>query len=206
MRQVTSWVGWVLATAVVAAGCSGGDEPDQKEPASGGADATATASAGVTGTATGTPSGTTAATPGAPQVQRKGVPAARASAATDAVGKALTSLNDALATPAEAPSILDDAVVGAAREALLAQAAEYEENGWAVTGEPTILRTVVRGKGSRVRVRACVDQSAVVVTDSAGNRLPTGTGAPRTWLIFTLEQAPSGWQVVEQTFPADPDC
>lgn len=203
MRQVTSWVGWVLATAVVAAGCSGGDDPDQKASVSGGTDATTSASAG----ATGTPGDATGATPGAPQVQGKGVPAATASAATDAVGKALTSLNDALATPAEAPSILDDDVVaGAAREALLAQAAEYEENGWTVSGEPVILRTVVLGKGTRVRVRACVDQSAVVVTDSAGNRLPTGTGARRTWLIFTLQQSPSGWQVVEQTFPAAPDC
>jgi hypothetical protein len=135
------------------------------------------------------------------------VPSATASAATDTVGKAIRSLNDALAAPAEAPTILDDAVVvGAAREALLAQAAEYEDNGWTVTGEPTILRAVVRGKGKQVLVRACVDQSAVVVTDSAGNRLPTGTGAPRTWLAFTLRQAPAGWQVVDQTFPADPDC
>jgi hypothetical protein len=119
---------------------------------------------------------------------------------------AISSLNEALGTPADASSILDDAVVGAARAALLAQAAEYEDNGWTVTGEPTILRTVVRAKGTQLRVRACVDQSAVVVTDGAGNRLPTGTGASRTWLVFTLEQAATGWQVVDQTFPADPDC
>ncbi|WP_436699560.1 hypothetical protein [Nocardioides sp. BYT-33-1] len=198
MGQVTLRLGSMLAAALLLAGCSGEDDP-----------ATSSAPVGSDG-ASGSPAGTASGsplTPAPPEIRAHGVPEATASEASDIVGRALTSVNDALASPGEAATILDDAVVaGAAREALLAQAAEYEDNGWTVTGQPRVVRTVVRGQGARVRVRACVDQSAVVVTDGAGTRLPTGTGAPRTWMVFTLVRAGDEWQVVRQTFPADPDC
>ena len=138
-------------------------------------------------------------------IRGRGVPAGTAVSAGATVGRAMTGVDRALASPKDAPKTLDGgAVVGPAREALLAQAAEYAENGWTVSGSPKIVRMVVGRHGKELRVRACVDQSAVVVTDAAGAKLPSNTG--RTWMVFVLTPAARGWQVSDQTFPKDPDC
>jgi len=147
------------------------------------------------------------ATPAPRKVVAKGVPSASASAAARAVGEAMAGINQALVAPDKAASTLrDDLVAGAAREAVLAQAAEYADNGWQVSGEPRIVRMVVRPRGDLLRVRACVDQSDVVVTDATGKKLPRGAQGDRTWMVLTLSPVDKGWRVTDQTFPDHPDC
>lgn len=188
----------LVATAVLlalgCAACSGSDSPGADD-----------GSPSVAPSGSATPR--SVVTPDARHVVAKGVPSASASAAARTIGEAMAGINDALATPDKAASTLrSDLVSGAAREAVLAQAAEYADSGWQVSGEPRIVRMIVRPHGKQLRVRACVDQSAVVVTDAAGQKLPRGTTSDRSWLVLTLAPADQGWQVVDQTFPDDPDC
>lgn len=130
---------------------------------------------------------------------------AHARVAGRVVDRAMSGMMRALAVPETAAKALDAKLVtGAARKALLAQAAEYAEYGWTVTGQPKIVRMSVRPHGKALRVRACVDESAVRVTDRHGNKLPSNTG--RTWMLFSLTHAAAGWQVADQTFPPHPDC
>ena len=189
----------VVVAALVAplalAGCSGSGSPEAQ-----GGPSTADATSGHT-TVDSVP------TPAPRRVTSRGTGRAEVSAAVDTVGRAMAGMNSALAAPRDAGSVLDPGLVaGAARAAVLAQATEYADYGWTVSGEPRIVRMAVHRVPGGLQVRACVDQSAVVVTDRDGHRLPPGSAGSRTSMIFALAPAGAGWQVTDQTFPNDPDC
>jgi hypothetical protein len=185
-----------LVALLALAGCS-----DSRSPESHGGPSTAAATSART-------TADSVATPDSHHTVGRGVRASEVSTAVDTVGRAMAGMNSALAAPGDAGAVLDGHLVaGAAREALLAQAAEYADNGWTVSGAPRIVRMVVhKAAGGGLQVRACVDQSAVVVKDRDGHKLPPGSAGSRTWMIFLLGRAGDGWQVTDQTFPDDPDC
>ena len=185
-----------LLAPLALAGCASGEPP----AAEGGPSPAVAASARTTADSV--------PTPDPRHVAGGGAGRSEVTAAVATVGRAMAGMSDALAAPRDAGAALDRGLVaGAAREALLAQATEYADNGWTVSGEPRILRMAVHATaGDDLRVRACVDQSKVVVTDRDGNPLPPGSAGTRTWMIFHLAPAGSGWRVTDQTFPDDPDC
>ena len=189
-------VATALLAPLVLAGCSSSGPPQSH----GGPSPTDAASART--------SAHSVPTPDPRRVAGRGAGRSEVTAAVATVGRAMAGMNSALAAPRDAGAVLDRSLVaGAAREALLAQATEYADNGWTVSGEPRIVRMAVHAAGGDdLRVRACVDQSAVVVTDRDGNELPPGSAGSRTWMIFDLAPAGAGWQVTDQTFPNDPDC
>ncbi len=206
--SVRRTLAWTLLAALTTSGgltaCSGDGE-------AGRTGAAPSPSASPSASPSDSPSPTTdASTPTASasgKARGKGVPPPIVAEAEQVTEDLLSAVERALATPAAADQIDEDLIAGAAREALLAQAAEYADNDWRVTGTPRVVSMVVRRLGSdRLRVRACLDQSDVTVTGASGDELPRGSASTRTRTIYTLQRAGDRWQVVDQTFPRNPDC
>jgi len=141
------------------------------------------------------------------------VPAAEKEKAATAlrayVGKAASTLATAKTPAADE---LEALAVGPAQGAILADAAEFESNGWRQEGAPTVAELeVVKFDGSaspqRMTVNACVDSSKVKVITAEGAVIRQGTASSRSLNVLSLVKAGSGgWLVEEVSFPDDPTC
>lgn len=196
----------LLLAVLVAGGCSDSSEDDPPE-ADG---STASSASSGTSTSSAGPSGSDAPTtpPVEPGERPTPVdaPPEVVEQASDSAADYAGALTDILSDPGSAPSG-PTAVDGVALEALEAQAAELEQSGLRLRGEPRIRSVEVYEHGDdEMVIGACVDNSRVQVVDQSGAVVSDGRGTPPTLNIFTLERRGSGWVVVGSTFPSDPDC
>ncbi len=104
-----------------------------------------------------------------------------------------------------------DTATGAALDAALAQAAEFDDNGWHQVGVPRVVSArVVKDRRDddppRVTISACVDSSAVDVVDASGASVRHGSHAERSRMIYTLVRKRGDWLVERESFPNDPEC
>lgn len=101
---------------------------------------------------------------------------------------------------------------GPAQGALLADAAEFEENGWHQEGTPTIASLNVTSYDpdaapQQMTVSACIDSSDVQILTANGDPVRAGGGASRSLNILTLIRSDDGnWLVTKVSFPDDPTC
>ncbi len=154
----------------------------------------------------GSPAGTVAARVPVPAAEKEKV-----STVLDAyVGKAASTL-----ARAEIPAVEELAAlaVGPAQGTILADAAEFESNGWRQQGAPSVEKLeVVEFDGSavpqRMTVNACIDSSGVKVVTAEGKTIREGSSSSRSLNILSLVRSgPGGGWVVEQvSFPDDPTC
>jgi hypothetical protein len=137
---------------------------------------------------------------------RTDVPSEAADAASEAATGFADAIGAALADPdQELPG--DIGVSGAAREALRAQAEEYELSGWRITGRPRVVSVEVYERADdRMVIGACLDNSPVSVVDRTGAEVPGSGNDGPTLNILTLADEDGRWVIVGSTFPADPDC
>jgi hypothetical protein len=141
------------------------------------------------------------------------VPAAEKEKASTAlrsyVGKAASTLATAKTPAADELAAL---AVGPAQGAILADAAEFENNGWHQEGTPTVEELEVVGfdasaSPQRMTVNACIDSSKVKVVTAEGQTIRQGTSNSRSLNVLSLVKAGSGgWLVEKVSFPDDPTC
>lgn len=111
----------------------------------------------------------------------------------------------------DAHASMDETATGAALDAALAQAAEFDDNGWHQVGAPRIVSTRIVEDGRdedppRITISACVDSSDVDVVDASGVSVRHGSHPDRSRMLYTLVRRDGDWLVGRQTFPDDPEC
>lgn len=132
------------------------------------------------------------------------VPREVAERATDAASDFTDAIVGALVRPG-AP--VSDLVAGTAREALLAQAQEYQQSGLRLRGRPEVLSVeVYESTDDRLVLGACIDDSRVRVVDRKGQVVSGSADRPPTLNLLTVDEVDGRWVVVDSSFPADPDC
>ncbi|KGM09878.1 hypothetical protein [Cellulomonas bogoriensis] len=98
---------------------------------------------------------------------------------------------------------------GAVRGALEADAAEFEANGWTVTGDPRVIdldvvEELLDADPPQITVHACVDASEVEVRDGQGELV--GARPPRSVNAYTFTETDGVWLLTGHGFADDPDC
>ncbi|MFC6695020.1 hypothetical protein [Nocardioides daphniae] len=198
--QTVSALAVGLALGLALTGCSGSDEEAADDPAP-----KASASA--------TPSPTAAPTATGSKVDPGTLPAATVKAVGEGSTDYYEALTDALGDPSRADT--DDpeefeGITGAALAELVNTLTEYEENGWRVEGEATVVdQEVVRATKDpdTVVVRACVDNSAIRIVDRNGDEVPNSRSPkPRTRNVLTLVRDGDSWVVAAQRPATRPNC
>ncbi len=112
----------------------------------------------------------------------------------------------------ESFAALEQLAAGPALLELQSQADEIKANDWSLEGRAAVddvkVVEALEAKDGRVRVEACIDSSAVVLTDQDGATIqpvvPPGTR--RALNIYDLEKRDDAWIVVDHSFPDDADC
>ncbi len=186
-----------------AGGAPAGEAPSGKPPA-----AEPPAGPAVTGPGSPAGPGRAGAVPA-----RVPVPAAEKEKASTVLRAYVDKAASTLAA-AKTPSAdeLKALAVGPAQGAVLADAAEFENNGWHQEGVPTVEELEIVGfdaaaSPQRMTVNACIDSSKVKVVTAAGQTIREGTSSSRSLNILSLVRAESGeWLVEQVTFPDDPTC
>lgn len=130
-------------------------------------------------------------------------------AASDLITSTLVAVAQApvLALP---QSFLANVATGAYVAEIEARFTEFEANGWSTQGVPIVeSASVIENSGgppATATVEACIDSSAVVILDAAGESVGAST-TPRAKNLFTLSQEPNGsWRITSRTFSDDPAC
>ncbi|MEI7055306.1 hypothetical protein WBG06_05760 [Nocardioides sp. CCNWLW239] len=129
----------------------------------------------------------------------------------DAVTSVDTSL-DALFAPLPKGKKLDlPEVVGTfMAEEISNTQLERQDLGWTVEGAARLDGLAVvevddPAKPSSMTIRTCVDTSDVIVRNSAGSDMTSGT-VTRSLSLFDLALVEGDWKVRSRTFAANPDC
>lgn len=138
-------------------------------------------------------------------------------ASTDDATKAVASFLKVLGSSDSGDAInapaIEEVAAGAILEELRNTSQELEANGWTLRGASTVKSLTVLSEEltdspATMTVQACIDSSAVVVTDSE-NVVIAGEDENRNDSarnIFTLQRSDKVWQVVARTFPDNPAC
>ena len=134
-------------------------------------------------------------------------------AVSDVIEIALAAPITSVGTEADLRVLVENIAIDAYAAELESQWIELISQGWTVSGEPAIVSASVTeldtsGAPAKASVTACVDSSAVVISDSSGS--PIGDPAamtPRATHLFGLEQGDDGrWRISFHSFPDDPTC
>lgn len=110
-------------------------------------------------------------------------------------------------------SAIEEVAAGAILEEIKNSNQELEANGWKSQGVSTvksltILSQELTDSSATMTVQACVDSSAIVVTDSMNVPI-VGEGENRNdsaLNIFTIQKSDESWRIVARTFPNNPAC
>lgn len=133
--------------------------------------------------------------------------------ATDVIEMALAAPFASVGTSADLTELLRNVAVDSYAAELEAQWQELVSQGWTIAGTPTLISTDVtdldmESDAPTATVTACVDSSAVTISDSAGK--PIGDPAamtPRALHLFSLIQGSDDvWRISAHSFPNDPTC
>lgn len=133
--------------------------------------------------------------------------------ATKVVASFLKVLGSSDFDNAGAASAIEEVATGAILEEIRNSSQELAANGWTQHGESTVRSVTVLSQDltdspATMKVQACIDSSAIIVTDSVNVPI-TGEGKNRSdsaLNIFTLQESDETWRVAARTFPDNPAC
>lgn len=167
---------------------------------------------GPDGSATPMPTPSVTATP-APAADPTEVGELDETVATDVIVTALAAPISTATTPGDLEALLKNVATDAYAAELEAQWLELNSQGWTVSGSPDLVSTAVTALDTdaavpTAQVTACLDSSAVVIADYAGDPIgDVSAMTPRALHLFTLLQGDDGvWRISSHTFPNDPTC